>query len=162
MTEGRLDFGTWEQIFYGEFDGRRRKRVLVKIIREYDAPEPLRGASLALGFHMVSASGHRNLLNSLGDGPGTWAIPWSNREPRRPALPRFRWVGAAAGASGAPVEPRVCSLPFAMDPHSCQASCLSGNDRLVLPAAQNIPKEIDLPKLSALKGNLNPVEPRII
>ncbi len=31
-TEGRLDFGTWEQIFYGEFDGRRRKRVLVKII----------------------------------------------------------------------------------------------------------------------------------
>ncbi len=33
-TEGRLDFGTWEQIFYGEFDGRRRKRVLVKIIGE--------------------------------------------------------------------------------------------------------------------------------
>jgi secondary thiamine-phosphate synthase enzyme len=32
VTEGRLDFGTWEQIFYGEFDGRRRKRVLVKII----------------------------------------------------------------------------------------------------------------------------------
>jgi len=32
ITEGRLDFGTWEQIFYGEFDGRRRKRVLVKII----------------------------------------------------------------------------------------------------------------------------------
>ena len=34
VTEGRLDFGTWEQIFYGEFDGRRKKRVLVKIIRE--------------------------------------------------------------------------------------------------------------------------------
>lgn len=34
LTEGRLDFGTWEQIFYGEFDGRRRKRVLVKIIGE--------------------------------------------------------------------------------------------------------------------------------
>ena len=34
ITEGRLDFGTWEQIFYGEFDGRRRKRVLVKIIGE--------------------------------------------------------------------------------------------------------------------------------
>jgi secondary thiamine-phosphate synthase enzyme len=34
VTNGRLDFGTWEQIFYGEFDGRRRKRVLVKIIRE--------------------------------------------------------------------------------------------------------------------------------
>jgi secondary thiamine-phosphate synthase enzyme len=34
VTEGRLDFGTWEQIFYGEFDGRRRKRVLVKIIGE--------------------------------------------------------------------------------------------------------------------------------
>ena len=34
ITEGHLDFGTWEQIFYGEFDGRRRKRVLVKIIGE--------------------------------------------------------------------------------------------------------------------------------
>ncbi len=34
VTEGHLDFGTWEQIFYGEFDGRRRKRVLVKIIGE--------------------------------------------------------------------------------------------------------------------------------
>ena len=32
ITKGKLDFGTWEQIFYGEFDGRRRKRVLVKII----------------------------------------------------------------------------------------------------------------------------------
>jgi secondary thiamine-phosphate synthase enzyme len=34
VTEGRLDFGTWEQIFYGEFDGRRKKRALVKIIGE--------------------------------------------------------------------------------------------------------------------------------
>ena len=34
ITGGRLDFGTWEQIFYGEFDGRRDKRVLVKIIGE--------------------------------------------------------------------------------------------------------------------------------
>jgi len=34
ITNGRLDFGTWEQIFYGEFDGRRRKGVLVKIIGE--------------------------------------------------------------------------------------------------------------------------------
>ena len=34
ITEGRLDFGPWEQIFYGEFDGRRRKRVLVKLIGE--------------------------------------------------------------------------------------------------------------------------------
>jgi len=34
ITEGRLDFGPWEQIFYGEFDGRQRKRVLVKIIGE--------------------------------------------------------------------------------------------------------------------------------
>lgn len=34
ITEGALDFGPWEQIFYGEFDGRRRKRVLVKIIGE--------------------------------------------------------------------------------------------------------------------------------
>lgn len=34
VTEGRLDFGPWEQIFYGEFDGRRRKRLLVKIIGE--------------------------------------------------------------------------------------------------------------------------------
>ncbi len=32
VTKGRLDFGTWEQIFYGEFDGRRKKRVLIKII----------------------------------------------------------------------------------------------------------------------------------
>ncbi|KPK78146.1 MAG: secondary thiamine-phosphate synthase enzyme [Phycisphaerae bacterium SM23_30] len=32
VTEGRLDFGPWEQIFYGEFDGQRRKRTLVKII----------------------------------------------------------------------------------------------------------------------------------
>lgn len=32
VTDGKLHFGTWEQIFYGEFDGRRRKRVLVKII----------------------------------------------------------------------------------------------------------------------------------
>lgn len=34
VTDGRLDFGTWEQIFYGEFDGKRNKRVLVKIIGE--------------------------------------------------------------------------------------------------------------------------------
>ena len=34
VTEGRLDFGPWEQIFYGEFDGKRRKRVLIKIIGE--------------------------------------------------------------------------------------------------------------------------------
>lgn len=34
VTQGRLDFGTWEQIFYGEFDGRRDKRVLIKIIGE--------------------------------------------------------------------------------------------------------------------------------
>lgn len=34
ITDGTLDFGTWEQIFYAEFDGRRRKRVLVKIIGE--------------------------------------------------------------------------------------------------------------------------------
>ncbi len=34
VTAGRLDFGPWEQIFYGEFDGNRRKRVLIKIIGE--------------------------------------------------------------------------------------------------------------------------------
>lgn len=34
ITHGQLDFGPWEQIFYGEFDGKRRKRVLVKIIGE--------------------------------------------------------------------------------------------------------------------------------
>lgn len=34
ITEGELDFGPWEQIFYGEFDGKRRKRVLVKVIGE--------------------------------------------------------------------------------------------------------------------------------
>ncbi len=32
VTQGRLDFGPWEQIFYGEFDGQRRKRVLIKIV----------------------------------------------------------------------------------------------------------------------------------
>jgi secondary thiamine-phosphate synthase enzyme len=39
VTDGRLDFGPWEQIFYGEFDGRRRKRVLVKIIGEQVATD---------------------------------------------------------------------------------------------------------------------------
>jgi len=34
ITKGKLDFGPWEQIFYGEFDGRRRKRALVKVIGE--------------------------------------------------------------------------------------------------------------------------------
>ena len=34
VTGGKLDFGPWEQIFYGEFDGRRKKRVLVKVIGE--------------------------------------------------------------------------------------------------------------------------------
>ena len=34
VSEGKLDFGPWEQIFYGEFDGKRKKRVLVKIIGE--------------------------------------------------------------------------------------------------------------------------------
>jgi secondary thiamine-phosphate synthase enzyme len=34
VTDGELDFGPWEQIFYGEFDGRRRKRVLIKIVGE--------------------------------------------------------------------------------------------------------------------------------
>jgi secondary thiamine-phosphate synthase enzyme len=34
ITNGKLDFGPWEQIFYGEFDGRRRKRVLIKVIGE--------------------------------------------------------------------------------------------------------------------------------
>ena len=34
ITNGKLDFGPWEQIFYGEFDGRRKKRILIKIIGE--------------------------------------------------------------------------------------------------------------------------------
>ncbi|HNQ50683.1 MAG TPA: secondary thiamine-phosphate synthase enzyme YjbQ [Candidatus Omnitrophota bacterium] len=34
VTQGKLDFGPWEQIFYGEFDGRRKKRVIIKIIGE--------------------------------------------------------------------------------------------------------------------------------
>jgi secondary thiamine-phosphate synthase enzyme len=34
LTEGRLDFGPWEQIFYGEFDGKRPKRIMIKIIGE--------------------------------------------------------------------------------------------------------------------------------
>src|ERR1019366_8625021 len=38
ITNGQLDFGPWEQIFYGEFDGKRRKRVLVKIIGEGSTP----------------------------------------------------------------------------------------------------------------------------
>ena len=38
VTNGKLDFGPWEQIFYGEFDGRRRKRILVKIIGEQRKP----------------------------------------------------------------------------------------------------------------------------
>ena len=42
ITEGRLDFGPWEQIFYGEFDGRRRKRVLVKVIGELRRPDRMR------------------------------------------------------------------------------------------------------------------------
>ena len=42
LTEGKLDFGPWEQIFYGEFDGRRRKRALVKIIG--DSKEESRSA----------------------------------------------------------------------------------------------------------------------
>ena len=34
VTQGKLDFGPWQQVFYGEFDGRRKKRVIVKIIGE--------------------------------------------------------------------------------------------------------------------------------
>ena len=34
VTKGQMDFGTWEQIFYGEFDGKRIKRVMIKIIGE--------------------------------------------------------------------------------------------------------------------------------
>ena len=34
ITNGELDFGPWEQIFYGEFDGQRRKRIMIKIIGE--------------------------------------------------------------------------------------------------------------------------------
>ena len=34
VTEGKLDFGTWEQIFYGEYDGKRNKHLLIKIIGE--------------------------------------------------------------------------------------------------------------------------------
>jgi secondary thiamine-phosphate synthase enzyme len=45
VTNGRLDFGPWEQIFYGEFDGRRRKRVLVKIIGEVRPVRPKLGQS---------------------------------------------------------------------------------------------------------------------
>jgi thiamine phosphate synthase YjbQ (UPF0047 family) len=45
VTNSRLDFGTWEQIFYGEFDGRRRKRVLVKIIGEVRPVRPKLGQS---------------------------------------------------------------------------------------------------------------------
>ena len=60
ITKGKLDFGPWEQIFYGEFDGHRAKRVLVKShrgVREADCQPPLReswrswAATMAMVFH---------------------------------------------------------------------------------------------------------------
>ena len=53
VTDGKLDFGTWERIFYGEFDGRRRKRALVKIIRRVRK----RKAELKLRIVIVRPSG---------------------------------------------------------------------------------------------------------
>ena len=50
VTEGHLDFGTWEQIFYGEFDGRRRKRVLLKFIGEYEGWRNVIPSSKALPY----------------------------------------------------------------------------------------------------------------
>jgi hypothetical protein len=47
VTGGKLDFGPWEQIFYGEFDGKRRKRVLVKIIGEKKNPGIMTGVFYA-------------------------------------------------------------------------------------------------------------------
>jgi len=47
ITKGKLDFGPWEQIFYGEFDGNRRKRVLVKIIASKQTAN-LRSSSLIM------------------------------------------------------------------------------------------------------------------
>lgn len=58
ITAGKLDFGPWEQIFIGEFDGGRRKRVLIKIIAEYCRMEPERfapSAPTAIGPHNAGA-----------------------------------------------------------------------------------------------------------
>lgn len=58
LTEGRLDFGTWEQIFSREFDGRRRKRVPVKKIGDRMRPDPSR--------HLYIADPERNLSGAGG------------------------------------------------------------------------------------------------
>src|SRR5580693_3031648 len=50
ITAGKLDFGPWEQIFYGEFDGGRRKRVLIKIVGDERRTEPARFAPFARPF----------------------------------------------------------------------------------------------------------------
>ena len=74
VTEGRLDFGTWEQIFYGEFDGRRKKRVLVKIMESephMDRPADLHLDDLAEPrFDPAVVERHAALVERLflGDG----------------------------------------------------------------------------------------------
>ena len=55
ITKGRLDFGPWEQIFYGEFDGHRAKRVLVKVIGSETQPhEKLRSSQGQFGWHLAA------------------------------------------------------------------------------------------------------------
>ena len=65
ITAGKLDFGPWEQIFYGEFDGRRKKRVLVKIIGECQAS----GEVLAVGVALRERIDVRLLLASAANVP---------------------------------------------------------------------------------------------
>ena len=67
VTSGRLDFGPWERILYGEFDGRRRKRALVKIIREWA------GASAAgyAGSESQEPMSSPKQSGATGEGPCT-------------------------------------------------------------------------------------------
>jgi secondary thiamine-phosphate synthase enzyme len=65
VSKSRLDFGPWEQIFYGEFDGKRDKRVLVKIVGE-EPPlshfPPAQYKSIKKGWLPSSATGYRSSL----------------------------------------------------------------------------------------------------
>jgi len=64
ITAGKLDFGPWEQIFYGEFDGGRRKRVLIKIVGDERRTEPARFAPFARPFS--GAPSCNNRVTSVG------------------------------------------------------------------------------------------------
>jgi hypothetical protein len=73
ITNGRLDFGPWEQIFYGEFDGRRRKRVLVKIVAEWRCSSTNAGCYVCipqLAAADIAAAPHRRLQQVWVSRPG--------------------------------------------------------------------------------------------